>query len=209
MNLSRFVKAIFLSVLVPFSIAFAADDGLYRDVFAPNSSFIRVLAPEQSFATVGATSLKDLGDGLSPYVNVMPGDIEVALSATSAVIPVEANQHYTLVVPQDGAPIVLTDQLETSPAKADVTLYNYASQENVALYVPQAKATVLTDVALGAGKSIALKAPLTLDFEIRHGDEVLATVSQVALNRKAGLAFVLLEKDGVYSAQAIANSYVK
>lgn len=209
MNLRRFFQATVLSAFVPLSSAIAADDGLYRDVFAPNSSFIRVLAPQQSFATIGATSLKDLNDGISSYVNVMPGDVEVGLSTASTVIPVEPNQHYTLIVPKDGAPVVLIDQIKANPAKADITLYNYSSQENVALYVPQAKATVLDDVALGAGKSIALKAPLTLDFEIRHADKVLATVSQVELSRKAGLAFVLLEKDGVFSAEAIANSYVK
>lgn len=187
----------------------AGDNGLYQDVFAPNSSFIRVLAPDQSFAAIGATSVNDIEGSISSYVNVMPGDVEVSLTSGSTVISVEPNLHYTVVVPADGAPVVLTDDISASPSKADISLYNVTDEADVELYVPRANAAVVKEVTSASGKTIALKAPLTLDFEIRKDGDVLAALPAIELQRKAGLTFVLMEQDGALSAFAAANSYIK
>lgn len=187
----------------------AGDDGLYQDVFAPNTSFIRVLAPDQNFAAIGTTSVDDIEGSISSYVNVMPGNVEVSLNSGSTTIAVEPNLHYTVVVPADGDPVVLTDEISASPSKADVSLYNVSGEADVELYVPRAKAAVVKEVTSVSGKTIALKAPLTLDFEIRKGGDVLAELPAIELQRKAGLTFVLMEQDGALAAFATANSYIK
>ncbi|WP_422049403.1 alginate O-acetyltransferase AlgF [Shimia sp.] len=196
-------------VLSQASILQAADDNLYQDVFAPNSSFIRVLAPDQSVATVGSKSLEGLSDGPTEFVNVMPGEVTVSLTGASATVQVEPNMHYTIVSHSDDQATVQIDTITGSPSKADVTFYNMSDADNLELYVPAAKASVLTGVNAANGKSIAIKAPLTLDFEVRREGEVLATATQVQLQRKAGVTIVFAENDGGYSALATPNAYLK
>ncbi len=58
-------------------------------------------------------------------------------------------------------------------------------------------------------RSVALKAPLTLDFELRDGTEALATVAAVELKRKTGVTIVLTELDGAYFAAAVPNIYIR
>ena len=57
--------------------------------------------------------------------------------------------------------------------------------------------------------AVALKAPLTLDFELRADGETLASVAAVELKRKAGVSIVLTELDGAYTAVAVPNSYTQ
>ncbi|MEM6695322.1 MAG: alginate O-acetyltransferase AlgF [Pseudomonadota bacterium] len=188
--------------------AYANDDGLYADVFDPNSSFIRVIAPGQTFATIGAKTLRDLEEGMSPYVNVMPGDIPVSLGSLETSVTAAPGAYYTVVI-SDGAATVLEDEVTGSPAKSDVTVYNLAGAETVELYVPAAKATAIDAVAPLSGASVALKAPLTLDFELRSGGDTLASVAQVELKRKAGVSIILTQAGDTYRAFAAPNVYTQ
>lgn len=187
----------------------AGDEGLYRDVFDPESSFIRILAPGESFAAVDGTTVRDFTSGLSGYVNVMPGAINVSFSASSIEFEVAPSSHYTVVVPEQGAPLVTQDTLEMSPAKCDVTVFNLTPQPALSLYVPLAKAVAIDGLEPAQSRSVALKAPLTLDFELRDGTEALATVAAVELKRKTGVTIVLTELDGAYSAAAVPNIYIR
>lgn len=189
--------------------ALAADDGLYPDVFDPNSGFVRVLAPGERFATIDGKTLRDLEAGVSAYVNVMPGDVEVALSTGTTRIAVAPGAYYTVVLTDGAAPKILQDAMENSPAKSDVAFYNLTGDDAVELYVPLAKATAIGDVPAFSGKSVALKAPLTLDFELRAGGATLASVEAVELKRKAGVSIILTELDGAYRAFAAPNVYTQ
>ncbi len=209
MKSRRFVLAGVLALSAAAGQAFAQDDGLYQDVFDPNSSFIRVLAPGEAFATVDGTEVRNLDEGVSSYVNVMPGTIEVALPSATTSIEVAPSSYYTVVLSETGEPEVLTDEMVNSPSKSDVSFYNLTGNDAVELYVPAAKAVAIEDVAPGLGKSVALKAPLTLDFELRAGGETLASVAAVELKRKAGVSIVLTELDGAYTAVAVPNSYTQ
>ncbi|WP_425052178.1 alginate O-acetyltransferase AlgF [Psychromarinibacter sp. S121] len=209
MKSRRFVLAGVLAISAAAGPAFAQDDGLYQDVFDPNSSFIRVLAPGEAFATVDGTEVRNLDEGVSSYVNVMPGTIEVALPSATTSIEVAPSSYYTVVLSETGEPEVLTDEMVNSPSKSDVSFYNLTGNDAVELYVPAAKAVAIEDVAPGLGKSVALKAPLTLDFELRAGGETLASVPAVELKRKAGVSIVLTELDGAYTAVAVPNSYTQ
>ncbi|UWQ17947.1 alginate O-acetyltransferase AlgF [Jannaschia sp. M317] len=195
------------ATLIAAGPSLAGDEGLYEDVFDPQSSFIRVLAPDAGFASIDGTRVGDFTGGLSAYVNVMPGAIEVSLPGTATTVQAAPATHYTVVLAADGSTQVLTDALTLSPAKSDVSLYNLSSSASVDLFVPAARAVALAAVPAIGAKSVALKAPLTLDFDMRVGEQTLASVSAVELRRRAGVSFVLTGDAGGFSAVAVPNSY--
>lgn len=199
---------LFASLALAASAASAGDDALYADVFDPNSSFIRVLAPGETFASIDGKTIRDFDEGMSAYVNVMPGSVAVALSGAETNIDVQSGAYYTVLTGAEG-PIVLEDAVTGSPAKSDVTVYNLSGNDGVALYVPAAKATAIDGVGPLSGKSIALKAPLTLDFELRVGGDTLASVAQVELKRKAGVSIILTQAGSGYHAVAAPNTYTE
>lgn len=201
-------RTLLASALAFSATAAFADDGLYEGVFDPTSSFIRVIAPAEVFASVNGVTLRDLDRGVSPYVNVMPGTIPVSMSGGEIELQVDPATHYTVVMTEGAdAPVVLTDTITQSPAKADVILYNLSSRNAVELYVPAAKAVAIPDVPSQGGKAVTLKAPLTLDFDLRDRTETLATVTQVGLVRKAGMALVLTETGVGFEAVAVPSTY--
>ena len=193
--------------LAPVTSAFA-DDGLYEDVFDPSSSFVRVVAPGQTVVSIDGNTVRDIEGGVSRYVNVMPGDIEVVLPNGDVEMAVSASTHYTLIMTADGEASIITDDIANSPAKADVSFYNLSMNDGVDLYVPAANAVAIADIASLQSQTIAVRAPLTLDFELRAGDDVLSIVSQVELERGAGVSIVLIATDEGYSAAATPNSYL-
>ncbi len=199
-----------IAFVAPGTFAHAAgDDGLYASVFDPQSSFIRVLAPDQAFAVVGGTRINELDSGLSAYVNVQPGVVSVAHTGGTTDLTVAPATHYTVVLQQGAAPLVLVDDLKLNPAKADVSLYNLSTRDEVDLFVPAARAVALKAVPVAGSKSVALKAPLTLDFDFRVGDETLVSVAAVELKRKAGVSVVLTGGNGQYAAAAVSNTYMR
>lgn len=208
MKRRTFLMTAALTAAAMASGAQAGDDALYADVFDPNSSFVRVLAPGETFATVNGKTVRDFTDGMSPYVNVMPGDIAVSFGGAETTIPVTAGAYYTVVL-SGGEPTALKDEVTGSPAKSDVTVYNLSGSDAVELYVPAAKAVAIDGVGALSGKSVALKAPLTLDFELRAGGDILASIPQVELKRKAGISIILTQAGDGYTAVAAPNVYTQ
>ncbi|MEM6309993.1 MAG: alginate O-acetyltransferase AlgF, partial [Pseudomonadota bacterium] len=188
---------------------FANDDGLYEDVFDPTSSFIRILAPGQSFATVNGQTVRDIEDGVSDYVNVMPGEIDIMLSNTNVSVDVAPSSHYTVVLLDGQQPEILIDEITLDPAKSDVTVYNLSGTDDVELFVPAADQSAISDIDAMTGSSVALRAPLTLDFQVRANGETLASVERVELERRAGVSIILTEAGGGYTATAMSNVYLK
>ena len=79
----------------------------------------------------------------------------------------------------------------------------------VDLFVPAANAVAIGGVSSLEAQTVAVRAPLILDFELRTDGDVIAEVSQVELERGAGVSIVLIDgSDGVL-AQVIENSYQK
>lgn len=201
-------NAIFGLAMV-FASSAIADDGLYQDVFDPSSSFVRVVAPGQTVVSIDGHTLRDFDGGVSRYVNVMPGDIDVVLPSGNVEMPVAASTHYTVVMTQDGETTIIADDIANSPAKADLSLYNMTDREAVDLFVPAANAVAIGEIAPLQSQTVSVRAPLTLDFEVRAGDDTLSAVSQVELVRGAGVSIVLVALDDGFSAVAVPNSYLK
>jgi hypothetical protein len=187
--------------------AFAQDAGLYDQIASPNASFVRVIVPPMGLGAVGPTSFDALQDGISPYVVIdQPGAIPVTAGAAQGTIDVAPSSFYSYVLAADGSGVMVQDQITRGAAKADVAFYNLSDLPSVDLYVPQAKAIAIPATPSGQAGFVALKAPLTLDFQARQGDTVLATTSGLDLKRREGVTLVLLGTAGNYQLAATANT---
>jgi alginate O-acetyltransferase complex protein AlgF len=207
---STFIRASLATLLLASAApVFAQDDGLYDAPVDPNSAFVRVLAPGAAVAVVNGTTVDDVTDGLSAYVNVAPGDIQVSAGDLAGSVTALPGAYYTYAATASGEPLVLTDQPATDPSKATVYFYNLSDKATVDLFVPSAKVKAIEGIAGGSAKSVALKAPLTLDFEVQADGATVATVAALELKRRGGVSIVFTGSGGSYSATAVQNAFFR
>ena len=199
-------------VYIPFAAimlagpALAQDDGLYAAVADPNTAYVRVIGPDATTAVVQNVAFNQLTNGISPYVPITGGD-ELVVSAMEQETraPAAPGTFTTVLVSADGSGVVLPDTITKSPAQADLIFYNMSDIAAADLYVPAASAVAVPAVASEGSGAVALRAPLTLDFEAREGDTVLASISGIALERREGMTIVLRGTGGAYELVAMPN----
>jgi hypothetical protein len=199
-----------LALLTLASAGFAQDASLYEDVANPDSSFVRVVDAKSPVAVIQSVSFDSITAGVTPYV-VIDGEPEVKITAgeLSATETIEPATFYSFVVGADGTSALVVDKITRNPAQADVTFYNLSDIASADLYVPQAKAMAIEGVGKNEGGAVALKAPLTLDFEVRDGETVVAKVPAVGLKRREGVAIVLSGTGGTYTATVTPNALAR
>lgn len=185
----------------------AQDAGLYGKVADPNASFVRIVAFDQQSATIGGKPVAP-AQGVSPYVNVDPGSVEVSSGGKNAVVKVEPGKYYTMTIEPNGER-VFSDIVKNDPAKAQLYLYNLSDIPNVDLFVPAAKALALKGVATGQSKDVALKAPLSLAFEVQRDGVAVADIEPIDIKRKAGYSIVISGTNGQYKAVALENNLLQ
>ncbi|TNC50854.1 hypothetical protein FHG66_07750 [Rubellimicrobium rubrum] len=188
------------------SASSAQDDALYPDASAPDASFLRVYVPADQSVAVDGTTLQPGENGLTPYVEIAPGDVVVTVDGQDSTIEAGPNQHYSWVA-DTAEGHLLTDAITDSPAQADLVFYNLSDLPAVDVYVPSADAVALAGVAPGQGAGVALRAPLTLDFEFRVGDETKATLAEVEMLRATGTTILLTGGPDAYEARVESNTY--
>lgn len=200
MNQSAWIRAATLTAaLAAGAPSLAQDGGLYEDVPDPNASFVRVVAVGLNQAVVGATSLDQIEDGVSGYVVIdKPGEITIMTGLDETKVTIEAGKYYSFIVGPDGTKTLVHEDISSSPAQAVLSFFNLSDKASVDLFVPAAKAVAVAGIAPDAAGSVALKAPLTLDFDVREGDTVLASLPAVELKRRAGVAIVFRGTAGAY-----------
>ncbi|MEP3348064.1 MAG: alginate O-acetyltransferase AlgF [Litoreibacter sp.] len=189
--------------------AASADDGLYENISDPNSSYVRVIALGQTVASIKGNTLRDLENGISAYVNVLPGDVDIVLPNGTIDLNVGASTYYTVVFDDAGEPTVFNDEITNSPAKADISIYNLSSADSVDLFVPAANAVAIAETTSNQSQTVSVRAPLTLDFEVHANGEVLAQIPQISLVRKAGVSIILLDGEDGFTALSTANIFFK
>ncbi len=196
-----------LSVAPP---ALAQDGGLYEDVPDPNASFVRVVGANLTNGVIDSTAFSDLAAGVSGYV-VVPkaGEVSITTGVDEAKVTVEAGKYYSYIVGTDGTGKLVAEDISSSPAQAVVTVFNLSDKPSVDLFVPAAKAVAVKAVASNSSSSVALKAPLTLDFEVREGDTALASLAGVDLQRRGGVAIVFRGTAGAYEVVMAPSSLAK
>ena len=184
----------------------AQDDGLYPMPSAPDASFLRVFVPGDETVAVDGHTLQPGESGLTPYVEVAPGPVVISVNGEEATVDAGPNAHYSYIV-ADGEPLLLTDTISGSPTQADLVFYNLSDLQSTEVYVPEADAVAIADVTSGASGEVALRAPLTLDFEVRSDGKPVAQVEGVELVRSAATTVLLKGGPGGYEAHAEINSY--
>ena len=80
---------------------------------------------------------------------------------------------------------------------------------SVDLFVPSAKVKAIEAVAGDTAKSVALKAPLTLDFEVQSEGATVAKVASLDLKRRGGVSIIFSGTAGNYSAAAVENAFFR
>ena len=170
---------------------------------------MRVLVPGAAVAVVNGTTVDNINDGLSAYVNVQPGDIPVSAGDVSGSVTATSGTYYTYAWSVEGEPLVLEDSPSSDPSKASVYFYNLSDLASVDLFVPTANVKAIEAVAGDTSKSVALKAPLTLDFEVQAEGQPVATVAALDLKRRGGVSIIFSGSNGTYTASAVENAFFR
>jgi len=197
-----------LALLVSTAPALAQDNQLYEDPADPNMSFVRIIAPEETFAVVGSKTFDTVVGGVTPYIMMSAGPVSVAVGDLVADQDIPPMSFYSFVAGTDGTLHFLQDVITNSPAKADLVFYNLSDLPSVDLFVPSVDAIALEGITQNTSRQVTLKAPLTLTFEVRDGATVLASMADIEMKRRAGVTVVFSGSAGTYTAFSTANLYV-
>lgn len=201
-----FVCCIALASSANVQLSLGQDAGLYANAIDPTMAYVRVHVIDADQASIGGAAVAVPDEQVSGYVSVPPGTIEIGSGDNAAEMTVEAGTYYTFAQNADGFTQFI-DPAIADPSKAEVLFYNLTETAGVDLFVPAAKTNAITDVNAGSSQSVELRAPLSLSFEAQSDGATLATVSDVALERKQAVSlFLNPTADGVELVQVI-NSF--
>lgn len=203
----RFICTLSLLAITAALPAAAQDNQLYEDPADPNASFVRIVSPGETVAVVGKSTFDAVEGGVTPYVMVTAGPISVAVGDLVSEGEIEAASFYSFVRGTDGQLQMLKDDITNSPAQADLVFYNLSDVPVVDLFVPSVDAVAIKDIAQNTSRQVTLKAPLTLDFEVRDGATTLANLPGISMRRRAGVTVVFSGSAGNYTAYSTENLY--
>lgn len=187
--------------------ALAQDNQLYEDPADPNASFVRIISPGETLAVVGEHTFDNVKGGVSPYITMVAGPVSVAVGDQVSDGDIPPTAFYSFVKGTDGTLHLLQDAITNSPAKADLVLYNLSDQPLVDLFAPTVDTVAIAGVAQNGSGQVTLKAPLTLNFEVRNGATVLAVLPAIEMRRRAGVTVVFSGSAGDYTAYSTENLY--
>ena len=205
--MNRYSRLLACAIALCATTAFAQDNQLYDDPDDPNASFVRIVSPGETLAVVGETTFDNVQGGVTPYVMLAAGAVSVAVGNLVSEGDIPPTSFYSFVAGSDGTLHLLQDEITNSPAKADLVFYNLSDLAMVDLYVPSVDALALEAIEQNTSRQVALKAPLTLDFEVRDGATVLASLPAIEMRRRAGVTVVFSGTAGDYTAYSTENLY--
>jgi hypothetical protein len=188
--------SVMLAVASQTTAAFAGDDGLYEKPLDPNSAFVRIVMPGSTNASIMGKQVAVQEGGVSPYYIVAPGTVAIVTGMGDFNLDATAGKFYS-ILPGDGKPASVEDELNTNPAKAILSVYNLAKVE------------AIKDMASNAAKSVALKAPLILDLIVRSNGKDMAQIDAVEFKRLSGVSIVVTGSGDAIKAVVLANKIAK
>ena len=205
--MTRYSIALAFALAIFAAPSVAQDGQLYKDPADPNASFVRIVSPGDTLAIVGKSTFENFRGGVTPYVMMHAGKVSVAVGALVNDGQIPPSTFFSFVAATDGTLHLLQDMITNSPAKADLVFYNLSDLPLVDLFVPTADTVALAAIAQNTSRQVALKAPLTLDFEVRDGATVLASLPAVEMRRRAGVTVVFSGSAGNYAAYSTENLF--
>lgn len=189
-------------------LSFGQDAGLYANAIDPTKAYVRVHVTDPDQASIAGAAIVVPNEQVSGYVSVPAGSIAIGSGDDAADMTVEAGTYYTFAQTADGF-LQFVDPAIADPSKAEVLFYNLTDKAGVDLFVPAAKTNAITDVNAGTSQTVELRAPLKLSFEAQADGATLASVSDVALERKQAVSlFLNTTADGVELVQ-VTNSFAE
>lgn len=180
---------------------------LYEAPLDPQSSFVRIIAPDQTVAVIGGQTFEAFSGGVTPFLNVPAGDISASVGAVSGTGMIEAASFYTFARTADGALVLLNDAIANSPIQADLVVYNLSDLPEVDVFVPAIGVMAIEKIAPVTSRHVSLKAPLTLQLQVQSGGTVLADLPAIDMQRRGGVTVVFSGSAGAYTAYAAQNTY--
>ena len=205
--MTRYTRRIACLLAFVAAPALAQDNQLYEDPADPNAAFVRVISPGESVAVVAGNTFENVQGGVTPYVMMPAGQVSVAVGDLVSEGEIPPTSFFTFITGTDGELHLLQDVITNSPAKADLVFYNLSDLATIDLFVPSVDAVALADIEQNTSREVTLKAPLRLDFEVRDGDTVLASLPGIEMRRRAGVTVVFSGKAGDYTAFSTENLY--
>lgn len=205
--LSRSITLALALSLAAAAPALAQDNQLYEEPADPNASFVRIVSPGETLAVVQGNTFDNVQGGVTPYVTLAPGAVSVTVGGLAGEGEIPPASFYSFVSGTDGTLHLLQDVITNSPAKADLVFYNLSDLPSVDLFVPAVDTLALEDIVQNTSRQVTLKAPLTLDFEVRAGATVLASLPAIEMRRRAGVTVVFSGNAGDYTAFSTENLY--
>lgn len=184
------------------------DAGLYDKEVDPSKAYVRVLLEDGEQASIGGAPAGLADEQVSGYVSVAAGSVAIGFGDAITDLPVEAGTYYTFARVSD-AVIQFTDPAIADPSKAEILFYNLTSRADVDLFVPAAKTDAITGVDAGASQSVELRAPLDLTFEAHVDGTAIASVANVALERKQAVSLFLVDDVAGPTLFQIVNSFAE
>lgn len=190
-----------ISVLAMAGVAQANDQQLYDPAPPADAAFVRVVngLSDAADVTVGSAAYAKVAKGTAAaYQIVKEGEYtpSVAVGGKTEQEPamkVAAGKYYTLAVVQDADGVVLKEMEDaqmSNPAKAYVYFYNLSDKANAAVRAPKFNKDVATVNSTPASASRDL-GQATVDLAVSAEGKDVKTFSGVALQRRAGVTFVL------------------
>lgn len=203
--------AIFAFIVLLCSLRFlsAGDDGLYENLFPAESGFIRFIGTEGQVAVVNGTRVEIPTNRITDYQNVPVGLAKIHHGSARLEVEIHAQTHLSAMIMSDGSLRVFEETIVAHPGKSDVLFINMSDQKDLTLFVPEAEAALFEGITTYESRAIAIRAPLSLSFQVRQGDTVLGTLAPVSLRRKEGLTIVFSETEGRETITAVRHGYAR
>jgi hypothetical protein len=196
-----------LLVFLTLSAAPAWGQDLYEAPLDPQSSFVRIIAPNQTVAVIGGQTFDAFAGGVTPFLNVAAGEIAVTAGTAQGKGVIEPASFYTFAPAADGSLMLLKDAIANSPVRADLVFYNMSDLDLVDLFVPAIGAMAIEGIAPATSRQVSLKAPLTLELQVQSKGVVLANLPAIDMQRRAGVTVVFSGSAGAYTAFSAQNTY--
>lgn len=189
------------------STAPAWGQDLYEAPVDPQSSFVRIIAPDQTVAVINGQTFDAFAGGVTPFLNVAAGAITVTAGTATGEGMIEPASFYTFAPAADGSLVLLKDAIANSPIRADLVVYNMSDLPLVDVFVPAIGAMALQGIAPATSRQVSLKAPLTVQLQVQADGAVLADLPAIDMQRRAGVTVVFSGSAGAYTAYAAQNTY--
>lgn len=205
--MARYSRLLACALALTAAPALAQDNQLYENPADPNASFVRIVSPGETLAVVAGNTFENVSGGVTPYVTMAAGPVSASVGGLAGDGEILPASFFSFVAGSDGTLHLLQDEITNSPAKADLVFYNLSDLPSLDLFVPAAEAMALEGIEQNTSREVTLKAPLTLDFEVRDGATVLANLTAVEMRRRAGVTVVFSGAAGNYTAFSTENLY--